>query len=263
MRAIIKYPGSKWRIADWITSFFPEHHSYVEPFFGSGAVFFQKNPSHIETINDLDGEVVNFFEWVRNDPEKLARAIYLTPYSRKVYDDAFFPAKNSLDLAVKFCIRANMGYGFRTAGGKAGWKIDIQGREKAYTVKDWNGLPEKIIYAAERMKDAQIECRPAAEVIRRFDFENVLIYCDPPYLLETRFGKQYKQEMTKQQHEELLEVLLGSKAKIILSGYESELYNRSLKGWHKENIYSAARNSVTKKKEVLWMNFEPEVQMRL
>lgn len=263
MRSIIKYPGSKWRIADWITSFFPEHHSYVEPFFGSGAVFFQKNPSHIETINDLDGEVVNFFEWVRNDPEKLARTIYLTPYSRKVYDDAFLPAKNSLDLAVKFCIRANMGYGFRTAGGKAGWKIDIQGREKAYTVKDWDGLPEKIIYAAERMKDAQIECKPAAEVIRRFDFENVLIYCDTPYLLETRFGKQYKQEMTKQQHEELLEVLLESKAKVVLSGYESELYNRSLKGWHKEHICSAARNSSMKKQEVIWMNFEPEVQMRL
>lgn len=263
MKAIIKYPGSKWRIADWIISFFPEHHSYVEPFFGSGAVFFQKSQSHIETINDLDGEVVNFFEWVRNDPEKLARAIYLTPYSRKVYDDAFLPAKNSLDLAVKFCIRSNMGYGFRTAGGKAGWKIDIQGREKAYTVKDWNGLPEKIIYAAERLKDAQIECRPAAEVIQRFNFENVLIYCDPPYLLETRFGKQYKQEMTKRQHEELLEVLLESKAKVILSGYESELYNRSLKGWHKEHIWSAARNSSKKKQEVLWMNFEPVKQLKL
>ena len=84
MKAIIRYPGSKWRIADWIMSFFPEHHSYVEPFFGSGAVFFRKECSAIETINDLDEEVVNFFEWVRNDPERLAREIYLTPYSRKV-----------------------------------------------------------------------------------------------------------------------------------------------------------------------------------
>ncbi|MEI3507233.1 MAG: DNA adenine methylase [Anaerotignum faecicola] len=65
MKAILKYPGSKWRIADWVISFFPEHHSYLEPFFGSGATFFQKKPSNIETINDLDGGVVNFFEWVR------------------------------------------------------------------------------------------------------------------------------------------------------------------------------------------------------
>lgn len=263
MKAIIKYPGSKWRIADWIISFFPEHHSYVEPFLGSGAVFFQKSQSHIETINDLDGEVVNFFEWVRNDPEKLARAIYLTPYSRKVYDDAFLPEKNSLDLAVNFCIRANMGYGFRTAGGKVGWKLDIQGREKAYTLKDWNDLPSQVILAAERLKEAQIECRPAVEVIRRFDFENVLIYCDPPYLMETRYGKQYKQEMTKQQHKDLMEVLLASKAKVILSGYESDLYNSVLKGWHKEHIWSAARNSSKKKQEVLWMNFEPVKQMSI
>ena len=61
MKSLIKYPGSKWNIADWILSFFPKHHSYVEPFFGSGAVFFRKEKSNIETINDLDGDVVNFF----------------------------------------------------------------------------------------------------------------------------------------------------------------------------------------------------------
>ena len=130
MKAILKYPGSKWRIADWVISFFPEHHSYLEPFFGSGATFFQKKPSNIETINDLDGGVVNFFEWMRRDPERLARAVYLTPYSRQVYDAAFAPAENNFDAAVKFCIQANMGYGFRTAGARAGWKFDIQGRER-------------------------------------------------------------------------------------------------------------------------------------
>lgn len=255
MKAIIRYPGSKWRIADWIMSFFPEHHSYVEPFFGSGAVFFRKECSAIETINDLDEEVVNFFEWVRNDPERLAREIYLTPYSRKVYEDAFIPATNSLDKAVKFCIRANMGYGFRTTGGKVGWKCDIQGRERAYALNDWNRTPERIILAAERLKEAQIECRPAVNIIERFNFENCLIYCDPPYLLETRFGKQYKQEMTKVQHEELLDILLKSKAKVLISGYDSDLYNDALKDWHKERIMSTARITGKKKEEVLWMNF--------
>ena len=109
MKAILKYPGSKWRIADWVISFFPEHHSYLEPFFGSGATFFQKKPSNIETINDLDGGVVNFFEWVRRDPERLARAVYLTPYGRQVYDAAFTLAENNFDAAVKFFIQANMG----------------------------------------------------------------------------------------------------------------------------------------------------------
>ena len=157
MKAILKYPGSKWRIADWVISFFPEHHSYLEPFFGSGATLFQKKPSNIETINDLDGGVVNFFEWVRRDPERLARAVFLTPYGRRVYDAAFAPAENNFDAAVKFCIQANMGYGFRTAGARAGWKFDIQGRERAYSLNDWNELPEQIILAAERLKHTQID----------------------------------------------------------------------------------------------------------
>ena len=63
MNAILKYPGAKWGLSKWILSFFPDHHSYLEPFFGSGAVFFHKASSDIETINDLDGNVVNFFAW--------------------------------------------------------------------------------------------------------------------------------------------------------------------------------------------------------
>ena len=79
MNAIIKYPGAKWSLAKWIVGQFPAHHSYLEPFFGSGAVLFNKPRSHIETVNDLDGDVVNFFRWIRDDPERLAKEIYWTP----------------------------------------------------------------------------------------------------------------------------------------------------------------------------------------
>ena len=103
MKAIMKYPGSKWSLAKWIVSLFPEHHSYVEPFFGSGAVLFNKPRSNIETINDLDGNVVNLFEWIRKDPERLAREIYYTPYARQVYEDAFAAVpESSFERAVNF-----------------------------------------------------------------------------------------------------------------------------------------------------------------
>ncbi len=85
----MKYPGSKWGLVQWIISYFPEHHSYLEPYFGSGAVLFNKPQSHIETVNDLDGDVVNLFDWIRQDPERLAHEIYYTPYSRQVYEEAF------------------------------------------------------------------------------------------------------------------------------------------------------------------------------
>ena len=88
-RTIIKYPGAKWSIADWIVSLMPPHKSYLEPFFGSGAIFFTKPRSRIETINDMDGEIVNLFRVVRDMPEALERAVALTPYSREEYEKAW------------------------------------------------------------------------------------------------------------------------------------------------------------------------------
>lgn len=263
MNAILKYPGSKWSIADWIISFFPEHHSYLEPFFGSGAVLFNKPRSNIETVNDLDGNVINFFEWVKKDPERLAHEIYYTPYARQVYDNAFAAVpEDSLCQAVNFCIRLNMGHGFRTNGEKVGWKNDVQGRERAYAAADWCNLPERIIQAAERLRGVQIENRQAVELMRRFNNKKVLVYLDPPYVLSTRHGKQYRHEMDDQAQEELLHTALQHKGPVLISGYESDLYNFMLQGWHREETTSYSQ-VCSKKKEILWMNFEPMGQMTI
>lgn len=228
MKAIFKYPGSKWGIARWIIGFFPEHHSYFEPFAGSLAVLMNKPRSHIETVNDLDGNVVNLFEWIRRDPERLAHEIYWTPYSRKVYEDAFARMpEDSLEKAVNFYIRLDMGHGFRTNGEKVGWKNDVQGRERAYAAKDWGSLPERIMQAAERLRGVQIENRSAVDVIERFNYPNVLTYIDPPYVLSTRHGKQYRYELEDKGQNELLDVVLGHKGAVMLSGYDNELYNDS------------------------------------
>lgn len=263
-KAVLKYPGSKWRLADWIIDFFPKHHSYLEPFFGSGAILFSKERSNIETVNDLDGEVVNLFECIRKDPEKLAHEIYFTPYARQVYEDSYIDGINgdNYQRARNFFIRCNMGHGFRTTGEKVGWKNDVQGRERAYALKGWNSLPEKIIATAERLKGVQIENRPAEELIPRFNFDSVLIYVDPPYMLETRHGKQYRCEMNDRQHVKLLEILKAHKGPVILSGYETDLYSDMLKDWHKEYKDSYTQG-MSKKTEVLYMNFEPEKQLCL
>ena len=265
MKAILKYPGAKWRISDWIIENMPTHHSYIEPYFGSGAVFFNKNPSNIETINDLDGEVVNFFEVVRDMPEELAAKIYMTPYSRAVYENIYGqPYKvtdTKLDKALNFCIKINMSHGYR-CNAKNGWKNDVQGRERSYAVQVWNKLPEIIVQAAERLKEAQIEQRPAIEIIKRFNNPKCLIYCDPPYLLRTRKGKQYNIEMSDKEHEELLQLLLESKSKVIISGYESDLYNDALKNWRKKTTYSLTQ-SMRKAKEVIWMNYDINKQLTL
>lgn len=218
---------------------------------------FRKPRSNIETVNDLDGNVINLFEWIKNDPGKLAHEIYYTPYARQVYEDSFAEVpEDSLEKAVNFYIRLNMGHGFRINGEKVGWKNDVQGRERSYASQDWCNLPEKIMQAAERLRGVQIDNRPAAELIPRFNFENVLIYCDPPYMLDTRHGKQYRHEMDAGDHEELLALLLKHKGPVVISGYETELYANMLAGWNRYET-TAYSQVCSKKREVLWMNYDP------
>lgn len=254
MNAILKYPGAKWRIAKWIIEHIPEHHSYVEPYFGSGAVFFNKTPSNIETINDIDGDVVNFFRVVKESADELAYKIFMTPYARAEYERSYEGSeKTDIDKAVAFCIKINMSHGYR-CNAKSGWKNDVQGRERSYAVQVWNKLPEIIMQAAARLKEVQIEQGSALDIIKRFNHPKCLIYCDPPYLLSTRKGKQYNIEMSDKDHERLLQVLLESKSKVMLSGYESDLYDYILRGWRKVEKDNMTQ-SLKKRKEILWMNY--------
>lgn len=260
MRSVLKYPGSKWNIAGNIIELIPKHHSYVEPFFGSGAVLFNKVPSDIETINDLDCEVTNLFRCIQKDSERLARLIMTIPFSREEYDRQFEIPKgvvfnDSFQRAAGFLVRCWQGHGFRTNGYKVGWKNDVQGREKMYALWNWYRLPEWIIDIAERLRKVQIENRPAIEVIERFNYSNVFMYLDPPYLLGTRNGKQYAHEMTDAEHETMLKIALGSKAKIIISGYESDMYNDYLKSWNK-CIFDSCAEHGKPRKEVVWMNYQ-------
>lgn len=255
MNALLNYPGAKWGMAAEIVALVPPHRSYLEPFFGSGAVLFNKPPSAIETVNDIDGDITNFFKVLREQPERLAQAITLTPYSRDVFNDAY---KNrgteEFDRAYRFAIRSKMGHGFKTYQ-NPGFMIDVYARERSYCVSCWNRLPKDIIAAADRLKGVQIENRPALDIIRRFNFDNVLIYADPPYLLDTRGGKQYRYEMTEQDHLDLLAVLLQHKGSVILSGYPSEMYDRELRGWSRIARKSYNQNA-DQRTEVLWCNFE-------
>ena len=133
--------------------------------------------------------------------------------------------------------------------------IDVYARERSYCRNCWNDMPENIRAAAERLKEVQIENRPALELIRRFRHVNVLIYADPPYLLETRSGKQYRHEMTDADHEALLAALKAHPGPVILSGYHSPMYDSELSGW---NIIErkAYNQNGDRRTEVLWCNYE-------
>ncbi|WP_285823948.1 DNA adenine methylase [Schaedlerella arabinosiphila] len=266
VRSVLHYPGGKKRIASWIIRHMPPHHSYLEPYFGCGAVLFAKEPAPIETVNDLDGEVVNFFMVIR-DPEsreKLQERITYTPYARQVYDEAVREdSEDPVERDACFAKKSMMSHGFRM-NGDCGWKKDVYGRENAYAVKYWNELPESIAEMAVRLKQVQIENRQALDLIKDYDYENVLMYLDPPYVWSTRGGrKQYRHEMTDQDHIELLEAVTGRKAKIMISGYDCELYDFYLGNWKKLQVAARAQDN-RRRTETLWMNYDLEdVQLTL
>lgn len=264
VRTVIKYPGAKWRVADWIIALMPPHKSYMEPFFGSGAVFFRKPPSRIETINDADGEIVNLFTCIRERPEVLARAVALTPYSREEYEKTWSALDEGLagELDPVERARRTLIRYWQTHGScsyyKSGWKNDLAGREYAYAVRYWNQLPAWITDAVGRLKEAQIEHGNGIDIIRRFRSADVLIYADPPYLLSTRKQRQYMVEMdTDEQHIELLKALLDHPGPVMLSGYDNELYNDTLTGWTKLQRPTQCEKG-GRRTETLWLNFSPE-----
>lgn len=126
---------------------------------------------------------------------------------------------------------------------------------------NWYNLPEVILETAERLRCVQIDNRPALEIIKRFNYPDVFMYIDPPYILGTRTAKQYKHEMTDADHEELLGVLKNSEAMVMISGYESELYDSMLKGWHKEQFRSNAEYGGNRV-ETVWMNYERQFTIK-
>ena len=254
MEAVLKYPGAKNRLAPWILSFIPEHKVYLEPFAGSLAILLNKKRSHIETVNDLDGEIVNFFRVMRDTPGTLNWLLKETPYSREEYSHAYEHCLDPLERARRFVIRCWMGFGagnhYRN-GFRSGQQSNSPNPAKA-----WARLPQTITLASERMQGVQIEHMDAVELIRRYDTEDVFIYADPPYLPETRKGYLYKHEMSLEQHRELLQVLSAHSGKILLSGYDNELYDSLLPGWHKVQKATQAECGL-RRTETLWMNYTP------
>lgn len=264
MKRILNYPGSKWGSADRIINLFPKHKSYLELFAGSLAVFFNKPKDVLETINDLDGRLVNMYEVMRYKPTELIRAVNLTLYSREEYEKSFEVSENPVEDARRMLVRCWFAVGGKT-NSKVGFRRNISWNGP-YNTYEWKDMPNRIQLAADRLKDAQIERKDAVQLLREMNDKDTLVYADPPYLPETRRSKHYENEMTAEQHIDLLNALKEHSGPVVLSGYDSELYNRKLDDWYKVTFNTQVGITNNKKRvatEVLWCNYEPPGQETL
>jgi DNA adenine methylase len=267
-RIVFGWYGGKFSHLEWLLPLLPQAHHYCEPFAGSGAVLLNRDPSPVETYNDIDGEVVNFFRVLRDQPEELARAVALTPFSREEFHRAIarLPAdtpksKRELERARLFYIRARQtrtGLAQTSTLGRWANCRDTSRAGMSGVVSRWLGGVDGLSHIGERLIRVQIENRPAADVIRLYDGPNTLFYCDPPYLHTTRGdSKAYGFEMDEQEHIDLATILHKCKAKVALSGYRNKLMDSLYKDWRRFDADPKQCHSIKKiRQECLWMNYK-------
>jgi DNA adenine methylase len=253
IKPILKYPGAKWNLAPWIISHFPAHAHYVEPFFGSGAVFFNKQPAKHEVINDLSGDVVNLFRVIREDGERLAALIEMTPWAREEYELSYQACDDPMERARRFLVKNWQSHGSGSLVSRNGWRN--QGFEVSRNLlpQTWGRVSHRLLETLRRIKEAEIEHAAAIECIKRYPGIDVLIYADPPYPLSTRAGALYQHEMTDADHLTLLDALDAHPGPVVLSGYHCALYDDRLRHWHTREKQAQAEKGNTRT-EVLWLN---------
>lgn len=265
--------GGKFSHLDWLLPLLPACHHYCEPFAGSAAVLLNRETSPVETYNDIDGEVVNFFRVLRDEHEALIRAIALTPFSREEYHQAIYEGSENIsavERARRFYVRARQTRTGLAQTASLGRWANCKNTSRAGmsgVVSRWLGGVQALDSIAERLLRVQIENRPAVDVIRLYDSPDTLFYCDPPYLHATRGdAKAYGFEMDEAQHRELARTLNACQGKVAVSGYEHPLMDELFEPdrWCKtrgadKTIHSTKGSRV----EVLWTNYNPRPQQEL
>lgn len=255
------YYGGKTTLAPRIAELLPKHDHYVEPFAGSLAVLLAKDPTGWETVNDLDGDLVNFWKVLRDQPEELERVAMLTPHSREEYAASKDLDTNDIERARRVWVRLTQGRSHSVKHG--GWWYGRRAASRFTSAPaDVEGFAARILPAAERLKRVTIENRDAIDLIREYgDEPSVCIYADPPYLGSTRAAGYRVEMLGDDLHVQLATALCECKASVVLSGYASPLYEELYPGWHRMELKAPTTLSGrAAENEVLWSNVPLGIQ---
>lgn len=255
--------GGKFSHLDWLLPLLPPAHHYCEPFAGSGAILLNREPSPIETYNDIDGEVVNFFRVLRDQGPELQRLVALTPFSREEFHHAITISTrriSKLERARRFYVLARQTRTGLAQSATLGRWANCKNTSRAGmsgVVSRWLGGVAALESIAERLIRVQIENRPALDIIRLYDSPKTLFYCDPPYLHDTRGDSSaYGYEMVDSEHIELSAALHRCTGKVAISGYRNDLMDRLYREWRRYDAGGKQAHSVKQLRfECVWMNY--------
>lgn len=267
LRPVVKCHGGKHYLNSWIISNFPEDYEdydYVEPYVGGGSVLFNKERcahNRIEIINDVHLGLVQIYRALRDEPKHFIAKLKRTRYTERVFlrelnkqdkefNDYMDHATN--EYIVRRMSRGGLKKAFAWSNRKRG---GLPGDLNA-----WNTMLQQLPMLSKRIEDVSIFNKPAVEVLKAFNEETTMCYCDPPYLHDSRTSTDsYEHEMSTDDHIELSEVLNQYRGKVLISGYPSVLYNRLYKEWNcaKKEVanHSSQQKTKSQKTECLWMNY--------
>lgn len=262
-RIVFGWYGGKFNHLDWLLPLLPKCHHYCEPFGGSAAVLLNREPSPVETYNDLDGDVVNFFRVLRDKRDELITAIALTPFAREEFYWAIYSDNELLsevERARRFFVRARQARTGLAQTATLGRWANCKKTSRAGmsgVVSRWLGSVEALPDIALRLLRVQIENRSALEVIKLYDDPDTLFYCDPPYLHDTRGDcKAYGFEMDELEHRQLALVLGKCQGKAAVSGYRCEVMDKLYEGWRRYDAPPKQCHSIKKvRQEALWVTY--------
>ena len=267
--APLTYYGGKKRIAEWILQYIPSHDIYCEPFFGGGAVFFAKQPSYLEVINDHNTMLINFYRQCQENFDIMASKIQNELHSEFRYHQAekIYSGKKSasdIEKAVATWLVFNQSF---NASARAGWKFNQGSGGSHAGIVFAHARRNFCPWLKKRLQYVQISCRDALQVIRDRDSKRTFFYLDPPYP-DTNQG--HYSGYTWENLEELLTLLQSIQGLFALSNYPSEMISKfsAENNWQlkeltmkKDSNMEAVKGS--QKTEVLLMNYEISVPKQL
>lgn len=261
------YFGGKFSWIEYLYSYFPNQFTHmVDLFAGSMVVSINYQGKVIKTANEINVDITNFFEVLRNNEPELIRLLLLTPCSLEEYNRSWQDCDNRIEQARRFYVRARQSFfGLGAQHKNKGWHMakehcNAHGGE---TVSRWNNALEKLHDVAEIIRDNfQIMNLDYSECIDRIDFDKAFFYCDPPYSKRSRKSfNDYKFEFTDENHRQLSEKLHSIKGMAMVSGYDCTLMNELYNDWYKVN-FPTKKNNIRSGdvNEVIWMNYNPKIQ---
>lgn len=267
LRPIVKIHGGKYYLNKWIIENFPKDYQlmeYIEPFVGGGSVLLNKLPplkDNKEIVGDIDFGIISIFRTLRSDPKNFIKNIKKIDYK----EENFEKHKIGIDEESNHLKRSIAEFVVRRMS-RGGMKESFAWSERERNgipgdVNAWNTIISNLNTISKRIKDIHAVNSDAINLINNCNGENAFLYCDPPYVPETRTSKKvYQYEMTKEEHVDLLKAIDKFEGKVMISGYDSKIYKDYLKNWNLKTKeianHSGQNDKKSRRKEVIWFNYD-------